>query len=124
MGADPHRTRTRRATPGAGGAAARGGALDLPADRAAAELAPSYAALVARVADLEDRLAAALERRAPAGAEWSAPYPPPPPPVEVAPPARLVARSSDDRRDPQLGPGRPSATPAAPASTSTSWPTG
>ena len=83
-----------------GGAMARGGALDLPADRAAAELAPSYAALVARVADLEDRLADALERRAPAGAEWSAPYPPPPPPVEVAPPARL-------------GPGRPAATPAA-----------
>ena len=78
---------------------ARAGALDLPADRALAELAPSYAALVARVADLEQRLAEALERRAPAGAEWSAPYPPPPPPVEVTPPARL-------------GPGRASATPA------------
>jgi uncharacterized protein YceH (UPF0502 family) len=98
---------------GAGGATARAGALDLPADRALAELAPSYAALVARVVDLEQRLAEALERRAPAGAEWSAPYPPPPP-VEVTPPARLVARPSDDRRDPRLGPVRPSATPAAP----------
>jgi hypothetical protein len=78
------------------------------------ELAPSYAALVARVVDLEQRLAEALERRAPAGAEWSAPYPPPPPPVEVTPPARLVARASDDRRDPRLGPVRPSATTAAP----------
>jgi uncharacterized protein len=85
---------------GAGGTTARAGALDLPADRALAELAPSYAALVARVADLEQRLVEALER-APAGTEWSAPYPPPPPPVEVTPPARL-------------GPGRPSASPAAP----------
>jgi uncharacterized protein YceH (UPF0502 family) len=99
---------------GAGGAMARAGGLDLPADRALAELAPSYAALVARVVDLEQRLAEALERRVPAGAEWSAPYPPPPPPVEVTPPARLVARPTDDRRDPRLGPVRPSATPAAP----------
>ena len=52
-----------------------------------AELAsPSYAELVARVADLEDRLAAALERRAPVVGDWAAPaYPPPPPPVEVRP---------------------------------------
>jgi uncharacterized protein len=96
----------------AGGATARGGALDLPADRASAELAPSYAVLVTRVADLERRLAEALERRAPGGAEWSAPYPPPPA-VEVSPPARLVARPSEDRRDPRLGPGRPAATPAS-----------
>jgi hypothetical protein len=76
------------------------GALDRP-DRVAAELAaPSYAALVARVADLEQRLTAALERRGSGGPDWSpAPYPPPPPPVEVTPPARLVARTVDDRRD-------------------------
>ena len=82
-------------------------ALDRP-DRVAAELAaPSYAALVARVADLERRLAAALEGRGAGGHEWSPPpYPPPPPPVEVTPPARLVSRTVDDRRDEhRLGPG-------------------
>jgi uncharacterized protein len=99
---------------GAGEVTPRGGALDLPADRTPAELAPSYASLVARVADLERRLADALERQAPAGAEWSGPYPPPPPPVEVSPHARVVARTSGDRRDPALGPGRPVATPASP----------
>ena len=73
--------------------------------RVSAELAPSYAALVARVADLEQRLAEALERRAPAGAEWSAPYPPPPPPVEV-----------DTARPARPGPAAPP--PPPPASTS------
>jgi hypothetical protein len=62
---------------------------------------PSYAALVARVADLEQRLAASLERGAPAG-EWATPPfpPPPPPPVEVRPIASAqLARGDDDRRD-------------------------
>ena len=87
--------------PGTGSTAASTSALDRP-DRVAAELAaPSYAALVARVADLEQRLTAALERRGSGGPEWSPPPypPPPPPPVEVTPPARLVARTVDDRRD-------------------------
>jgi hypothetical protein len=64
---------------------------------------PSYAALVARVADLEQRLAAALERGAPAG-EWATPPfpPPPPPPVEVRP----VAQAQLARGDGRLGDGR------------------
>jgi uncharacterized protein YceH (UPF0502 family) len=65
-----------------------------------AELAsPSYAALVARVADLEDRLAASLERRAAPVAEWATPPfpPPPPPPVEVGPFAAQLALGRDDR---------------------------
>jgi uncharacterized protein YceH (UPF0502 family) len=67
-----------------------------PIDRVPAEVAPPYAALVARVADLEQRLAAALDTRGQGSAEWSpAPYPPPPPPpVEVAPPARQLGRGA------------------------------
>jgi len=72
-------------------------------DRVQAELAsPSYAALVARVADLEQRLAASLERRVAVDGEWgAAPFPPPPPPpVEVAPVATpQLARGGDDRRE-------------------------
>ncbi len=71
-----------------GGSHERGGrGMRARVAAAPAELAsPSYAELVARVADLEQRLAAALERRAPVAGDWSAPtYPPPPPPVEVRP---------------------------------------
>lgn len=62
---------------------------------------PSYAALVARVADLEKRLAASLER-GDSAPEWATPSfpPPPPPPVEVrsvAPPE--LVRGDDERRD-------------------------
>ena len=78
------------------------GAIDLAQSRVPAELAsPSYAALVARVADLERRLADALDRPRPA-ADWTPPVPPPPPPppVEVTPPSRrLVAAASDWRDD-------------------------
>ncbi len=101
---------------GLGAGASSTAALDR-ADRVAAELAaPSYAALVARVADLEQRLTAALERRGSGNPEWSpAPYPPPPPPVEVTPPARLVARTVDDRRDEnRLGRGALSSVPPTP----------
>lgn len=55
---------------------------------------PSYVELVSRVAELEHRLAASLERRAPVAGDWRAPaYPPPPPPVEVraAPAPQLAA---------------------------------
>jgi uncharacterized protein YceH (UPF0502 family) len=60
---------------------------------------PSYAALVARVADLEQRLAASLERGA--AGEWATPPfpPPPPPPVEVRPIASAQLGRGDDRRD-------------------------
>lgn len=72
---------------------------DRPAATAApvAVAAPSYAALVARVADLEQRLADALERRAAGPAEWGTPtFPPPPPPVEMRPaPAAELARGSE-----------------------------
>jgi len=52
-------------------------------------------------------------RRRPAATEWSPP-PYPPPPVEVTPPARLLARTVDDRRDePRRGPGRVAPAPAA-----------
>jgi len=70
--------------------------------RVPAELAsPSYAALVARVADLEHRLAASLERRAAPVADWGTPPfpPPPPPPVEVGRVAPQLALTTDDRRD-------------------------
>ena len=72
--------------------------------RVPAELAsPSYATLVARVADLEKRLAASLERRAPTAtaADWATPAypPPPPPPVEVRGVATpQLARGADERR--------------------------
>jgi uncharacterized protein len=77
--------RGRHARGAHAGAGARSAAPVVAA--APAELAsPSYAELVARVADLEDRLAAALERRAPVAGDWTTPgYPPPPPPVEVRP---------------------------------------
>jgi len=73
--------------------------------RVPAELAsPSYAALVARVADLEHRLAASVERRAAPVADWGTPTfpPPPPPPVEVGPVAAPLALGADDRgREPR-----------------------
>ncbi len=72
-----------------------------PSSRVVAELAsPSYAALVARVADLEQRLAASLESRAATAGEWGTPpFPPPPPPVEMQPVARpQLARPVDDSR--------------------------
>lgn len=89
--------------PGNGGAAAP--RHPVPAEVAA----PSYAELVSRVADLEHRLAASLERRAPVAGDWMTPaYPPPPPPVEVreAPPAQLAAgqyraRRSENRLPPE-----------------------
>lgn len=80
------------------GPAARGSASTarvVPAEVAS----PSYAELVARVAELEARLAAALENRAPGGAWGPTPLQPPPPP----PPPRPVearARSVDDRTRP------------------------
>jgi hypothetical protein len=58
--------------------------------RVPAELAsPSYAELVARVAELEKRLAATVEQREAAAVGWVDPPfpPPPPPPVEVRPAA-------------------------------------
>lgn len=74
-------------------------------DRVPVQVAsPSYAELVARVADLERRLAAALERaQRPerTGGDWRAPAfpPPPPPPVEVGPgtAARLGAGDYERR---------------------------
>ncbi|HET9610768.1 MAG TPA: DUF480 domain-containing protein [Acidimicrobiales bacterium] len=64
---------------------------------------PSYAELVARVADLERRLAAALERaQRPerTGGDWRAPAfpPPPPPPVEVGPGTAARLGAGDDER--------------------------
>jgi uncharacterized protein YceH (UPF0502 family) len=75
---------------GAAAAAANGSAL-VPAEPAVPG-EPSYGELVARVAELERRLAAALDRPAPE------PPPPPPPPVEVRP--RLTPQLSfpDERR--------------------------
>jgi len=75
---------------------------------------PSYAELVGRVADLERRLAAALER--PAAEIAAAPPPPPPPPVEVRPRPVPQLFSDDRRYDPgsrRPGDGRPRAAPAA-----------
>lgn len=83
-------------------------------DRVPVQVAsPSYAELVARVADLEQRLAAALERAGRPdrpGGDWRAPaFPPPlPPPVEVGPAAapRLGGderRHQADRRDSRGG---------------------
>ena len=60
---------------------------------------PAYVALVARVADLERRLAEALDRPRPP--EWAAP-PPPPPPVEVTPPSARHAIRAAEWRDPAL----------------------
>jgi uncharacterized protein YceH (UPF0502 family) len=76
---------------------------------------PSYAELVGRLADLERRLAAALERPA---AELSAtPPPPPPPPVEVRPrPMPQLPYPEERRYDPgsrRPGDGRSRALPAA-----------
>jgi uncharacterized protein YceH (UPF0502 family) len=74
----------------AAAAAANGSAL-VPADPAVPG-GPSYAELVARVAELERRLIAAVERPAPE------PPPPPPPPVEVR--ERITPQLSfpDERR--------------------------
>ena len=55
--------------------------------RADGQLAPTYAELVARVADLERRLAGAWSGRRPPG-DWSRRHPPPPAPVEVGAPGR------------------------------------
>ncbi len=78
--------------------------------------APSYAELAGRVADLERRLAAALERP-PVAEIPAAPPPPPPPPVDVRPRAVPQLAFPDDRRyDPgsrRPGDGRPRALPAA-----------
>ena len=92
-GADADDRRPSRASGSAGGAG----------DLVPAEMATrGYAALVARVADLEQRLADALATRPPAAGDWApAPYPPPPPPpVEVTPPARQLGlgRGAGERR--------------------------
>jgi uncharacterized protein YceH (UPF0502 family) len=71
---------------------------------------PSYAELVGRVADLERRLAAALERPV---AELAAA---PPPPVEVRPRPVPQLFTDERRYDPgsrRPGDGRPRAVPAA-----------
>lgn len=82
------------------GGATAPGTLERQVDRVPAEMAaPSYAALVARVADLERRLTMALERRGPTGPEWTPPTYPPPARVEVTPPARQLGRPVDDRAD-------------------------
>jgi uncharacterized protein YceH (UPF0502 family) len=76
---------------------------------------PSYAELVGRLADLERRLAAALER--PAAELSAAPPPPPPPPVEVRPrPMPQLPYPEERRYDPgsrRPGDGRSRALPAA-----------
>jgi uncharacterized protein YceH (UPF0502 family) len=95
--------------PGDGGGAARH--HPVPAEVAS----PSYAELVARVADLEQRLAASLERRAPVAGDWVTPaYPPPPPPVEVrrATPPQLGAGDDDGWREVRR---RSSGTPLEPS---------
>ena len=75
----------------AAAAAEANGSAVVPAEPAAIA-GPSYAELVARVAELERRLAAALDRPAPE------PPPPPPPPVEMR--QRLTPQLSfpDERR--------------------------
>jgi hypothetical protein len=105
-----------------GDAGARAGDLDGRRERAhpaPAELAsPSYAELVSRVADLEQRLAVALERRAPVAGDWVGPaYPPPPPPVEVrsVTPPQLTSGADGGGREPRhLSAGEPRARPVAP----------
>ena len=76
---------------------------------------PSYADLVGRVADLERRLAAALEP--PPAAELPAGPPPPPAPMDVRPrPVPQLSFPDDRRYDPgsrRPGDGRPRALPAA-----------
>jgi len=76
---------------------------------------PSYAELVGRVADLERRLTAALER--PRTEITGAPPPPPPPPVEVRPrPMPQLPYPEERRYDPgsrRPGDGRSRAVPAA-----------
>jgi uncharacterized protein YceH (UPF0502 family) len=76
---------------------------------------PSYAELVGRLADLERRLAAALER--PAAELSAAPPPPPPPPVEVRQrPMPQLPYPEERRYDPgsrRPGDGRSRALPAA-----------
>ncbi|HEX5366746.1 MAG TPA: DUF480 domain-containing protein [Acidimicrobiales bacterium] len=72
-----------------------------------------YAVLAARVADLERRLAEALDRAA-RPARDRPPPPPPPPPVELAAPARhLVATTADRRGDARRGSRGPVATTEA-----------
>ena len=95
----------------AGGDAARDGAGTGVAragwsagGRVVAEVAaPSYADLVARVADLERRLAASVERAVPADRGAAALPPPPPPPVEVRtrPAGRLGMAEDGGRRRPE-----------------------
>lgn len=67
--------------------------------RVPAELAsPSYAELVARVAELEKRLAASVDQRGAARVEWvDPPFPPPPPPAEVRPAAPAPLALGSDR---------------------------
>jgi uncharacterized protein len=75
---------------------------------------PSYAELVGWVADLERRLAAALER--PPAELAAAPPPPPPPPAEVRPRPVPQLFTDERRYDPgsrRPGDGRPRAVPAA-----------
>jgi hypothetical protein len=86
---------------------------------APAELAsPAYAELVSRVADLEQRLAVALERRAPGAGDWEGPtYPPPPPPVQVrsVTPPQLTSGADAGGREPRhLLAGEHRARPPAP----------
>jgi uncharacterized protein YceH (UPF0502 family) len=93
-----------------------------PTSLVPAELAsPSYAELVARVADLEQRLAASLERRAPVGGDWgAAPLPPPPPPpVEARPvaPPQLALAADDRPREPRHLPGDDRRSRSAPTPT-------
>lgn len=68
--------------------------------RVPAELAsPSYAELVARVAELEHRLATSQDRRVPTAPDWATPaFPPPPPPVEVRSPAPAQLVTGADGR--------------------------
>jgi hypothetical protein len=94
--------------PPAGGDARPGQAVP---DRVPVQVAsPSYAELVARVADLEQRLAAALERAGrpdrtdrPAGDRRAPAFPPPPPPVEVRPAAAARLGAGGDERRHQAG---------------------
>jgi len=106
---------------GDAGARARSGVGHRPPVHvpAPAELAsPSYAELVSRVADLEHRLALALERRAPVAGDWEGPgYPPPPPPVEVrsVTPPQLTSGGDARGREPRhVSAGDHRVRPAAP----------